>query len=138
MKRPVTERDFRRPEFIDARPEDWEFREDGAIVRKDRWEQGIHLIHSIVGPHRREFEIREVIDAVSNLKGNWFEADPDEDPEKSRIDIRLSCGSVLVGCRRVGPFVYNWEFGNLDFGVKDFGADVVEWQESRAISADTP
>jgi hypothetical protein len=131
MNRQVTERDFRRPEFVDARPEDYEFRADGTIVRKDRWEQGIHHIHSIVGPHRREFEIPEVIDAVRRLRGNWFEADPDEDPEKVRLDLKLACGSVLAGCHRIGPFAYHWAFGDKSFGPKDFGADVVEWQESK-------
>ena len=39
MTREVTEADFRMPEFKDAEPKDYEFRADGKIVRKDRWEK---------------------------------------------------------------------------------------------------
>ncbi|MEG0969430.1 MAG: hypothetical protein RSG92_29145, partial [Pseudomonas sp.] len=53
----VTERDFRMPEFRDAKPEDYEFRGDGKIVRKDRWETGIYSIRYALGDRRREFEI---------------------------------------------------------------------------------
>ena len=66
----VTERDFRKPEFIDADPNDYEFREDGAIVRKDRWEQGIRkLANSVMGP-RAKFEV----DPVVELAGRAAEA----------------------------------------------------------------
>jgi hypothetical protein len=67
MNRAVTERDFRMPEFMNADPADYEFRADGKIVRKDRWESAIHSIHSIVGPEGREFEIPDVVEAVRNL-----------------------------------------------------------------------
>lgn len=63
-KRPVSERDFRMPEFRDADPNDYEFREDGKIVRKDRWEQGIRSIVSIVRSPRSDFEIDEVIEEI--------------------------------------------------------------------------
>lgn len=62
--REVIEKDFRRPEFRDAKPEDYEFRADGAIVRKDRWENAVHSIRNMVGPSGREFEIDEVIARV--------------------------------------------------------------------------
>ncbi|WP_434577629.1 hypothetical protein [Pseudomonas sp. Z1-6] len=137
MTRPVTERDFRKPEFMDAQPEDYEFRGDGAVVRKDRWETGIHQIRCIVGPKGREFEIKDVVEAVERMAGNWHEADPEEDPVLPAIDLRLSCGSILARCeRRTRPFTYHWEFGAIDFTNKDFGADVVEWRESPAIPAD--
>lgn len=128
MSRPVTEQDFRRPEFRDAKVEDYEFRADGALVRKDRWEQGIHRIHNIVGRIGREFEIGDVVSAVEKLKGQWLDADPDDDPVAERIDIRLSCGSVLAGCVRTGPFAYQWPFGQFNFTSKDFGGDVIEYQ----------
>ncbi len=67
MSRAVTERDFRRPEFTDADPKDYEFRSDGKIVRKDRWETGIHRIRSALGDDRREFEIDEIVRAVEAL-----------------------------------------------------------------------
>ncbi|ENO98640.1 MAG: hypothetical protein QMB75_08855 [Thauera sp.] len=65
--RQVTERDFRMPEFRDADPDDYEFREDGKIVRKDRWEMGIRRIRTALGDTRREFEIDDVIQAVKAL-----------------------------------------------------------------------
>lgn len=36
MNRDVTERDFRRPEFRDADPADYEFRDDGASTARKR------------------------------------------------------------------------------------------------------
>ncbi|MCD7096956.1 hypothetical protein [Stenotrophomonas sp. MMGLT7] len=66
--REVTERDFRMPEFRDADPADYEFRGDGKIVRKDRWETGIHQIRAALGDRvRPEFEIDEVVEAVRTI-----------------------------------------------------------------------
>ena len=76
--RPVTERDFRMPEFRDANPEDYEFRDDGKVVRKDRWETGIREILSIVGILDRDFEISEVVDAVRQLAEKNSEGTDDE------------------------------------------------------------
>jgi hypothetical protein len=67
MVREVTERDFRMPEFRDADPNDYEFRADGKIVRKDRWENGIHSIRHALGDSRREFEIEDIVRAVRAL-----------------------------------------------------------------------
>ena len=133
MSRQVTERDFRMPEFRDAKVEDYEIRADGKVVRKDRWETGIRQIKGIVGSSRGEFEIDEVVDAVRKLRGNWEDADPDEDPGHQTIDLRLSCGTVLARCERGPgqlPFTYHWQFGAIDFTRADFGADVIEWQKS--------
>ena len=55
MGRTVTEQDFRMPEFRDAKPEDYEFRRDGKIVRKDRWERAVQSLRFLVGIDRREF-----------------------------------------------------------------------------------
>ncbi len=128
MSRQVTEQDFRRPEFRDAKIEDYEFRADGALVRKDRWEQGIHRIHGIIGRRGREFEISEVVEAVEKLKGHWLEAEHDEDPGSDWIDVRLRCGSVLAGCARTGTFEYRWPFGQFNFTSKDFGTEIVAYQ----------
>ena len=133
MSRQVTERDFRMPEFRDAKVEDYEIRADGKVVRKDRWETGIHQIKGIVGSSRGEFEIADVVDAVRKLRGNWEDAEPDEDPGHQTIDLRLSCGTVLARCERGPgqlPFTYHWQFGAIDFTRIDFGADVIEWQRS--------
>lgn len=65
----VTERDLRAPEFQHGEPSDYEFREDGKIVRKDRWEQGIRRIAGIVGiGARQEWEIDEVIAEVVSMR----------------------------------------------------------------------
>ncbi|WP_122663549.1 hypothetical protein [Pseudomonas viridiflava] len=131
MPREVTELDFRKPEFRNEKVKDYEFRADGAIVRKDRWVTGMHLVAALVGSTRGGFEIDTVIEQVRQLVGNWCPPDPDEDPMLERIDIRLSCGSVLAGCERTGIFTYFWPFGGIQFTSKDFGADVIEWQESQ-------
>lgn len=62
----VTERDFRRDEFKDSKPEDYEFRDDGVIVRKDRWEHGMRAIASILGVSR-DFEIVEIVAEVNRM-----------------------------------------------------------------------
>ena len=65
--REVTEQDFRAPEYQNAKVEDYEFRGDGKLVSKDRWEQGIQRIREIVGISAREFEIPDVVDAVRTM-----------------------------------------------------------------------
>lgn len=68
MTRKVTEQDLRMPEFRDAKLEDLEFRDDGKLVRKDRWETGVYQIAAKVGmSSRKGFEISEVEYAVSQL-----------------------------------------------------------------------
>jgi len=67
MRREVTERDIRIPEFRDAKLEDLEFRSDGKVVRKDRWETAIHHIRNALGDHRREFEIVDIVKAVNAM-----------------------------------------------------------------------
>lgn len=67
MTRYVIERDLRMPEFKDAEPEDLEFRDDGKLVRKDRWKTGIMQIACGVRGARWEFEIDDVVEAVRAL-----------------------------------------------------------------------
>jgi hypothetical protein len=68
MTRAVTERDFRMREFADAKVEDYEFREDGKVMRKDRWETGIRKIASILKLGRGDWEVSEVVQAVAALE----------------------------------------------------------------------
>lgn len=82
MKREVTEQDFRMPEFRGADPQDYEFRGDGEVVRKDRWENGIHSIRSALGDCRREFEISEIVAAVCALVAAV--APPPDDQEQEQ------------------------------------------------------
>jgi hypothetical protein len=70
MTRAVTERDFRMPEFKDAKAEDYEFRADGKLVRKDRWEKSMHKIVSVLGMNNRSFECCDVIFAIERLVNN--------------------------------------------------------------------
>ena len=77
--REVTERDFRMPEFRDADPKDYEFRADGKVVRKDRWETGIHRIRAALGDQRREFEIDEIVSWVRALVDAFPEPPEEED-----------------------------------------------------------
>lgn len=69
IDREVTERDFRKPEFFDANPGDYEFRKDGRIVRKDRWECGIRKIafRLLDESSRPEYEIDNLIVAIEWL-----------------------------------------------------------------------
>lgn len=67
MKRVVTELDFRRPEFLHAKVEDYEIRNDGKVVRKDRWEMGIRKIASILRMGH-DWEISEIVQAVEALE----------------------------------------------------------------------
>ena len=68
MKRQVTENDFRQFQFRDAKPEDYEFRDDGALVRKDRWETGMRAIASAMGYDAREgFEVDLLVFSVEQL-----------------------------------------------------------------------
>lgn len=70
QRRPVTERDLRRPEFMDCEPADLEWRQDGTLARKDRWEQGIRQIAGIVGMDpRKGFEVADVIAKVREVVG---------------------------------------------------------------------
>lgn len=69
MKREVTEFDFRSPSFRDAKVEDYEFREDGGLVRKDRWEQAVRSIASTLDfTARGGWEIDIVAAKVEELK----------------------------------------------------------------------
>lgn len=79
--RPVTERDLRMPEFRHLNAEDlddYEFRDDGKIVRKDRWERGIRAIRSALGDPRQEFEIEDVVSAVRAVVAS-IPAPPEEE-----------------------------------------------------------
>lgn len=129
--REVTENDFRMPEFRNEKVEDYEFREDGKVVRKDRWQRGFRNIASLVVGARAKYEIDDVVRAVGDLVGDWCRACPDEDPETAVIDIRLDDGSVLKGCERVGPSIYTWREGTIDIKPEDFGAMAVQWKEHR-------
>lgn len=62
----VTEKDFRKDEFINANPEDYEFMDDGRIVRKDRWEMGIRRIAHLLDMGN-DWDITDVIQRVDDF-----------------------------------------------------------------------
>lgn len=81
-KLPLCEDDLRMPEFRGAKLEDYEWRDDGKIVRKDRWETGMRRIAFELGFHGREgFEIDDVINKVRRLAQS-----ADEKPEPSEVE----------------------------------------------------
>ena len=68
--RAVTEMDLRMPEFRNPhlKLEDLEIREDGKVVRKDRWESALRVIASRVGmPARQGWEIADIISLVEKV-----------------------------------------------------------------------
>jgi hypothetical protein len=108
-ERAVTEIDLRRPECREGEPKDYEFDEEGAVVRKDRWEQAIRKICPIVGiSSRQAFTVDGVVQRVSTLLGGSASWDlPDTfDPEDYDADrkflLRLTDGSILRGAERIG------------------------------------
>ncbi len=65
----VTERDLRAPQYRDGNPDEYEFRADGKIVRKDRFVRGMQDIAAILFGGRHQYEIAEVVAAVHRLQG---------------------------------------------------------------------
>lgn len=65
MTSPITEFDLRAEEFKDPylKPEHFERRDDGAIVRKDRWEKAVRAFAETFGLNTRQgFEITAVVE----------------------------------------------------------------------------
>ncbi|KUO98020.1 hypothetical protein AR276_23830 [Stenotrophomonas maltophilia] len=78
MSREVTERDLRHPKYAQGEPSDYEFRADGKIVRKDRWEMAIHSIRYHLGDSRREFEVGDIVGAVKAMVASFPDREEDE------------------------------------------------------------
>jgi hypothetical protein len=82
MPREVTENDLRMPEFRNIKDLSvLEMRDDGKIVRKDRWEVTVRNIVSLLGWHGRDFECGEVRNEVARRlsapRTNWREVGDD-------------------------------------------------------------
>lgn len=102
----VTEQDLRKDEFKNMDVDDLEFREDGAIVRKDRWICGISNIACIVGYARKKYEISDIVNAVRDLTCKDWPFFENEQPESDTIiSILLNDGCVLKHAK------YNKELG---------------------------
>jgi hypothetical protein len=110
----VTEMDFRMPEFRDAKTEDYEFRDDGKIVRKDRWERGIRSVAFALGFGRQEWEIEDVVERareLSDVKEEWVvvgRIDWNDIPSPNRVDLRMEDGTVLRGVVHAGGSSLIW------------------------------
>ena len=63
------ERDLRAAEFSDGKPDEYEFRSDGKIVRKDRFQRGMRDIAAIVFGCGHDYEIADVVKAIHRLQG---------------------------------------------------------------------
>lgn len=95
--REVTERDFRRPEFEHADPKDYEFRDDGKIVRKDRWRVGIFRIASEFGfCSRAGFEVAEVVAMAEEMADRrWFKVDEEDYPKPDGTYIGVNSAGFV-------------------------------------------
>lgn len=78
-KREVTEFDLRAPQFQhpEVKPSDFEFRDDGKIVRKDRFEQGFRSLVEPAGFSLRNYEIDDVVTRVEETFAALEELDLD-------------------------------------------------------------
>lgn len=123
----VTERDLRHPDFRNGEPEDYEFRNDGKIVRKDRWEMAVQHIRGIVGiDARADWEIADVIAAVEGLLSKCNQAPelpdiPWHDAPDHAIGYSVStCGSGywIVS---TSPDHESQKRSGLEHPVKQFG-----------------
>jgi hypothetical protein len=66
--RQATDQDFIIPKFRGKNPEDYEVREDGECVRKDRWEMAVQRIRELVGiKSNDDWEIKDVVSAVEDM-----------------------------------------------------------------------
>ncbi len=82
MSRPVTERDFRLPEFRDASPRDYEFNEHGELVRKDRWEQALKTAARHLEVDVAQCGVEGVVEAIAKLtqvEKLWFSQGAESD-----------------------------------------------------------
>ncbi|SFD84376.1 hypothetical protein [Massilia yuzhufengensis] len=67
--REVTEQDLRAPQYREGKPDEYEIRDDGKIVRKDRFVRGMQDIAAILFGARHQYEIAEVVAAVHRMQG---------------------------------------------------------------------
>lgn len=100
--RVVTEFDLRAPEFKhpDTKPEDYEFRADGKVVRKDRWETGLRNVASALGWARKEYEIPEIVEHVRMLaepRFQWVCARGCVECEVKRIEFAYETVEDMAG-----------------------------------------
>jgi hypothetical protein len=134
--RPVTEVDFRMPEFRNAKPEDYEFRDDGKVVRKDRFKTGMYSVAYEMGfSSRNGFEIDDVVEAVRKMaeaETEWehvFDKSSDMPDSAGEYDIRLYDGSILRRAKFSRPSM-GWTWRD-----QPVGEPIRDWREPREALA---
>lgn len=132
-QREVTERDFRAPEYLDAKVDEYEWREDGKLVRKDRWITGIRQIVSAVRV-KRDYEIPDVVAAVEKMAfyvDHWEDALEDAPSKETDLTVRMDDDSILhdVSYDRKNK-TWSWRGFNLD--------QVVSWRSRKEIDSKSP
>lgn len=114
-ERDVTEFDLRAEEFRrrDIKPEDYEFRSDGKIVRKDRWINAIHRIQGIVGPAGHEFEIEDVVAAVMRAE----KARITLEGLRHKLEAELATTAGLMAEEESLPSIYGERFKGISAAI---------------------
>lgn len=132
-QRTVTEHDFRMPQFRGAKPEDYEFRADGVLVCKDRWEQAVQSLRALVGIDGREFEIEDVVSKVRLLveaDAGWIQYNADHHDFPENVDVKLNDGSILQNTW----FTSEKLFWNASVRIQIPLADVFAWREHQKLA----
>ena len=112
--KPVTESDFRMPEFHDAKVEDYERRSNGTIARKDRWKTGMIQIAQLLkfNSSGDEYSIDHVVAKVNDLALSKPYQTIDQETEalinrakKEGINIYIDMSPVYI--KECGMFLEN-------------------------------
>lgn len=128
MQKNVTERDFRKEEFRDANPEDYEFRDDGEIVRKDRWEVGMRRLAEFMG--KNSFEVSDLVDEIrQNLTPQNVDEKFMQSTHCDREIIVIDSYGYLV----TGEFVSPYKFMSKVDGLIDLREEVEKYKVFRRI-----
>ena len=102
--RQATDSDFIIPEFRGKKAEDYEVRDDGVCVRKDRWENGIHSIRFAIDDNAQgEFEILEIVKSVRDIvkKAN------DTRKNVETLIHEIECNEDGLNSSELGLFINN-------------------------------
>lgn len=127
--RAVSEKDFRLPEFKDAVVDDYEFRSDGKLVRRDRWERVVQSIRAILGINPKSFELDDVVESVRRNvqpQETWNDAATNPvEVDGPPIDIQLIDGSTLRAAE-ITATGDNWA-SMRNIGVRKY---IIKWRVS--------
>lgn len=129
MQKIVTERDFRKEEFRNANPDDYEFRDDGEIVRKDRWEVGMRRLAAFMG--KNSFEVSDIVDEI---RQNLTPQNVDEKfMQSTHCDREIIVIDSTNGYLVTGGFVSPYKFMSKVDGLIDLREEVEKYKVFRRI-----